>query len=454
MNKKYFYPNSISIEYCSFKIFLCISILFSVFFSESLTAQTAASRIYTDWNGYWTSNAATAAGNRPNSENNLLAFRIGSTVYSTGVNDAALTTNGVTFTPATFKNLPINAINWNITSTFFMQGANIDGSLVTGTLVPPLAGATATTAESASKLKDGIRGLSLGTGIANVNTGSSTFTIGSGAIASSAIGDGIPDFVISQIAQPSTTAFDRIRFVNSSGATVGNQVSIAFNAVPVMGTYALDRFQMNGTLAAANETRDIRLVSLELSDFGVTAANASQIDRMIVNFSGESDPAFIAVNSTSLQLPNPALALVKTAAIGGTGSVGDVITYTFEITNTGNVPLTNVSVTDALPGIVLSGNPIATLAVGATNSTIKGTYTITQSDVDAGDVTNSASASGTDPDGNTGISDISGSTILLDDPLVTPLPQTSSLALVKTASVGGTGSVGDVITYTFSVTNT
>jgi uncharacterized repeat protein (TIGR01451 family) len=37
---------------------------------------------------------------------------------------------------------------------------------------------------------------------------------------------------------------------------------------------------------------------------------------------------------------------VKTAAVGGTGKVGDVITYTF-VTNTGTT-LTNVIVTDPM----------------------------------------------------------------------------------------------------------
>jgi hypothetical protein len=56
---------------------------------------------------------------------------------------------------------------------------------------------------------------------------------------------------------------------------------------------------------------------------------------------------------------------------------GDVITYTFAVTNTGNT-LTNVIVTDPMVGLTITGNPIATLAVGASNSTIKGTYTITK----------------------------------------------------------------------------
>ncbi|MGI6299345.1 MAG: DUF11 domain-containing protein [Saccharofermentanales bacterium] len=49
---------------------------------------------------------------------------------------------------------------------------------------------------------------------------------------------------------------------------------------------------------------------------------------------------------------NPKLALVKTssfdAGADGFADVGELITYTFTITNTGNVTLTGVSVTDPL----------------------------------------------------------------------------------------------------------
>jgi uncharacterized repeat protein (TIGR01451 family) len=97
---------------------------------------------------------------------------------------------------------------------------------------------------------------------------------------------------------------------------------------------------------------------------------------------------------------------VKTAAVGGTGKVGDVITYTFAVTNTGNTTLTNV-VTDPMIGLTITGNPIATLAVGASSSAIKGTYTITQADIDAGKVVNTALATAKDPKGND-VTDVSG----------------------------------------------
>ena len=57
--------------------------------------------------------------------------------------------------------------------------------------------------------------------------------------------------------------------------------------------------------------------------------------------------------------------------------------------------LTNVNITDILPGIVISGNPIASLAPGdVDNTTISATYALTQADIDAGEVVNQATVTG------------------------------------------------------------
>jgi len=119
--------------------------------------------------------------------------------------------------------------------------------------------------------------------------------------------------------------------------------------------------------------------------------------------------------------PLPKIALIKKGLVNGQGLVGDTITYTFIVTNVGNIELRNVTVTDALPGIVITGS-IATLAVGEEDSTsITGTYIIQSSDVTTLSVTNQATVSGEDPNG-TIVTDLSDdSSIFEDDPTVTVL---------------------------------
>jgi uncharacterized repeat protein (TIGR01451 family) len=132
----------------------------------------------------------------------------------------------------------------------------------------------------------------------------------------------------------------------------------------------------------------------------------------------------------------PDIALVKTAdtsALSSPPLAGETITYRFAVTNTGNVTLTNVTLTDPLPGIVVSGGPIPSLAPGATDTTtFTATYALLQADVDTGSVTNQAEVDGYRPFGDP-VTDLSGTTNGDDTPLVTPLTDTPGIALVKAA---------------------
>ena len=382
-----------------------IGILFFMI-SFNMMSQNTITRIHTDWKGYWTSNGTTGVNNRPDTANNLLAFAWNGTTYSTGVDDANLTSRGVTFDPQKFRALKIQTLGLN-TNMYFLQGSMIDGSATTATLVPALTGSTSTGAELASRLTDGTNGLTLGTGIANIRTGVSEFKIGTNNLNVPGIGDGIPDIIVTQVAEPGGDA-DIFKFVDAAGNIVGNQITVNFGSVPAVGTYSLDLFRAdNGAVAfTPAATRDIRLLGIEASSFGINAGNAAQVDRFVVSFSGSSDCAFIAFNTKSLKIAE--LGLVKKATLSSCGKLNDVVTYTFEVTNTGEVPITDIRVTDPMPGLVITGNPIASLAPGVT-ATLTGTYTITAADVAAGRIVNSAKVTGTDPSFNI-IEDISGQT--------------------------------------------
>ncbi|MFT3892848.1 MAG: hypothetical protein QM730_14545 [Anaerolineales bacterium] len=74
---------------------------------------------------------------------------------------------------------------------------------------------------------------------------------------------------------------------------------------------------------------------------------------------------------------------------------GDKALYTFTVTNTGNITLHDVVVTDAKAGVNCT---IGTMAPGAVDgTTCTGSYTLTQADINAGKVHNQAFANGTGP---------------------------------------------------------
>jgi len=93
------------------------------------------------------------------------------------------------------------------------------------------------------------------------------------------------------------------------------------------------------------------------------------------------------------------LALTKTDDLPGTyDTIGQVVTYTLTATNTGNVTLHNVTVSDtpALSGFSCTpAIPVATLAPNA-SVVCTGTHTITQADLDAGSFTDTGHATSTE----------------------------------------------------------
>ena len=101
--------------------------------------------------------------------------------------------------------------------------------------------------------------------------------------------------------------------------------------------------------------------------------------------------------STVLLPPDASITLAKSPAENSFHQVGDVLHYTYVVTNTGNVRLAGtVTVTDdkttvTCPALSTIGNHDDFLDPGEA-LTCTATYTVKQSDIDAGKVTNTASA--------------------------------------------------------------
>nr|WP_238338331.1 GEVED domain-containing protein [Pedococcus badiiscoriae] len=155
------------------------------------------------------------------------------------------------------------------------------------------------------------------------------------------------------------------------------------------------------------------------------------------------------------------LSLLKSAALttdannDGKAGVGDVIAFSFTVKNTGTAPLTNVSVVDQLaaPGgpAVSVTCPSTTLAPGATVVCASSPYTVTQADVDAGSVANSATASGTPPTGAPVVTPPSTTTT---PSLVAPgLSLDKKVSVIKDSNADRVIDVGDTIQWTFTLRN-
>jgi len=91
---------------------------------------------------------------------------------------------------------------------------------------------------------------------------------------------------------------------------------------------------------------------------------------------------------------HPSISVKKTADVTSFTTAGQVITYTYIVSNNGNVPLHNVTVTDNKNGWVWC--PATTLAPGASMACTS-RYTTTTTDVTREKVTNIATAVGFTP---------------------------------------------------------
>src|SRR5664280_1027490 len=144
------------------------------------------------------------------------------------------------------------------------------------------------------------------------------------------------------------------------------------------------------------------------------------------------------------------VSIVKTVSGTIPTSVGGTLSWDLVVTNTGNVTLSNLVVTDTKA--VVTGSPVATLAPGV-SVTLTASHILTQADVDAGSYSNQAVVTGKDPQGND-VTDNSGTTGTTDDPTVIPIPKTATVSIVKTVSGTIPTSVGGTLSWDLVVTNT
>ncbi len=223
-----------------------------------------------------------------------------------------------------------------------------------------------------------------------------------------------------------------------------------------------------GTLAANGGTTTIFVettISGDLTNTG--AASGNPVDGNggdIPNIPDASDTDTAVVDQIG-----PAIEIQKTGTLDtsvagdiSAADLGDVILYSFLVTNSGDAALDNVTVTDPLTGLstitceaattnglTFIGNGTGTLEAND-SVTCTASYTLIQSDIDAGQKDNIATATGEPP---------AGPNVTGNDPETVEVPQKPSIDLLKSwtgyidSDNSLTVSVGDTLTYTFDVTN-
>jgi uncharacterized repeat protein (TIGR01451 family)/uncharacterized repeat protein (TIGR02543 family) len=151
------------------------------------------------------------------------------------------------------------------------------------------------------------------------------------------------------------------------------------------------------------------------------------------------------VDTATEQLP--AMTLAKSVTSTGPYRAGSVIAYQFDVQNTGNVTLTNVSVIDTLAGL----SPLTYAWTGTAGQLQPGervvanaTYTVTPADVLTGQVHNSATATGRPPTppGGTSPPDVSTSPSTVDTSIL-PVIDAVDDVLAAVDGARGTPSAGN-----------
>ena len=142
---------------------------------------------------------------------------------------------------------------------------------------------------------------------------------------------------------------------------------------------------------------------------------------------------------------------IASTAPAGRANPGDLISYNFVVTNTGNVTLHGVVVTDASVVATLSCpldiNPLSPNE----SQTCTATHALVQGDIDTGHVDNTATVKAEKPSGDylEPLDDVTA----IDSESV-PVPQIKDLALDKASADGPYDHVGQTLNYTYTLTNT
>ncbi|MBW8199678.1 hypothetical protein K1F36_07550 [Muricauda sp. W52] len=263
--------------------------------------------IYTDYNGFWTSSVGSLNPKAYDDVSTLLGFTVGSNTYATGVVSTRMIDsdnnsyydqidtdgNGI-------GDLNVEETSWRalkpvtkILSGIRLEGRSIDGN--NGQAAGPLL--TTGGIPFNPYLYQGERGLDMAYAIANIGN---AWYFRLGGTNTPAYGDGIMDILLTQGAQLSGGSnYNRLHLLDKDGNYLGNGVEVNWNNTPIVGNSMIDQYNVNDTPNNKNVKKNIRLAAVELSEFGLTAAERTEAVIFRLEISANADPVFFAVNDDS-----------------------------------------------------------------------------------------------------------------------------------------------------------
>lgn len=235
-----------------------------------------------------------------------------------------------------------------------------------------------------------------------------------------------------------------ITVTNTGDITLKN-VLLDDELLGIRGEKISDRLNPGQSIAVSYEYPAVT------EDDAIAGVVSNTASASAVSFLDElNNPAPQSSTASTVIESNPLLVVEKTASSEAleNPSAGDNLEYEVKVSNEGNITLRDIAVSDVLSnGKALELSfPKDVLAPGE-SMTAHAAYMLTQADIDAGELTNNASATCKDP--SRPDEEIEG----VPDSATTVLARRSALSFEKVADKEH-ASIGDSITYTFIATNT
>ncbi len=223
--------------------------------------------------------------------------------------------------------------------------------------------------------------------------------------------------------------------------TVTNTGNITLTAVTVTDA----RCTTGPTLTGGDTNNDNLLQTTEAWTYSCSVANVTSA---FTNTAGVTTAQGVTDSDTAdvTLAPIPSMNVVKSSTTTSITSTGQVVPYTFTVTNTGNITLTGVTVLDPMCNAApayQSGDTNNDTQLQATETWIYTcSHTVLQAVVDAGgSLSNTVTVDSTESGPDTDTHNI-------------PIVQTPGINVVKNSTTASITAVGQSVPYTFTVTNT